>query len=161
MGGILSGSQIDNSGIMDRYPTGHVLQLVRGEDHSQLGKTTTAYEDVGLSAAITPHSITNTIFIQWNQQMNFSGSGRGMGTKLLRDDGGGFDEIFGSESGYDVYSGGNTADERVRATWFHSDVPAVLVACTYKVQVGNYNTNNVNYNDVGQSTSIILMEIVS
>ena len=156
------------SGIVgsDVYPSGvgaahgHVLQVVYSTDVTEKAKSTTAYEDVGLSASITPLSTTNKVLVTWTMQADLATADRGFGVKLLRDDGGGYDSLYESATKFDLYAAGSSGG-RVRGSWAFLDTPAVTVATTYKIQVGNYNANAMTYNNVNQMTYITLMEVVA
>ena len=140
---------------------GHVLQVVYGQYETQLAKTDTGFADLGLSASITPLSDTNKVLVSWTIQYHLSTNTSGFSVKLFRDDGGGYDLQYQSGSAYDVYGGTNTANERARGTWWHLDTPGVEVSTTYKIQVANYSTSLVNYQNAGNRSNIILMELVA
>ncbi|SVB12193.1 uncharacterized protein METZ01_LOCUS165047, partial [marine metagenome] len=89
------------------FPNGHVLQVVYGTDTTGGAIATTTYTDTGLTASITPSDATNKILVTWTMHADMQADNRGYGTRLLRDDGGGYDAIYTSAALYDVY---NNAD---------------------------------------------------
>ena len=162
--GTVTAGNLSNTAIV--YPSGtgaahgHVLQVVYGICETEMIRTIVDPIDLGLSAAITPTSSSNHILCTWVIQTELTGA-TGYSVKLLRDDGAGYDEIFASASGYDVYKGTGGDNFRLHNTWTHKDTPGVTVACTYKIEVTNYNTTAVHYQDADNRSSLILMEIVA
>ena len=142
------------------FPAGHVLQVVYGICETEMIRTIVDPIDLGLSAAITPTSSSNHILCTWVIQTELTGA-TGYSVKLLRDDGAGYDEIFASASGYDVYKGTGGDNFRLHNTWTHKDTPGVTTACTYKIEVANYATTAIHYQDADNRSSLILMEIVA
>jgi hypothetical protein len=141
---------------------GHVLQVVLGEDITALSLATTTYTDTGLSAAITPISASNKIIISWSMHADFKTANTGFGVKLLRDDGGGYDDVYTSNVLHNMYNNGSgTGDSRMMGSWVQDDVPAVTTATTYKIQAASYQGNAITLNEGGSLTYITLMEVVA
>ena len=142
------------------FPSGHVLKVVYAQDVTTQALASSTYTDTGLSASLTPSSATNKVLVTWTMQADLATADRGFGVKLLRDDGGGYDSLYESATKFDLYAAGSSGG-RVGGSWAFLDTPAVTVATTYKIQVGNYNANAMTYNNVNQMTYITLMEVVA
>ena len=140
---------------------GHVLQVVYGYTETILSKTSDTWEDLGLSATITPTSSSNHVLCTWVIQAHLYTTNSGFGCRLWRDDGGGYDQIFASASAYDVYKSGGGDNFRLHNTWTNLDTPGVTVATTYKITVANYSASQVTYQDAANRSSLILMEVVA
>ena len=143
------------------FPAGHVLQVVYGICEDEMIRTIVDPIDLGLSAAITPTSSSNHILCIWVIQTELHGATSGYSVKLWRDDGGGYDAIFVSNSAYNIYKNAGADNFRLHNTWTNLDTPGVTVATTYKVQVANYSTTQVDYQDADNRSSLILMEMVA
>ena len=163
--GTVTAGNLSNTAIV--YPSGtgaahgHVLQVVYAICETELTKTDVGFEDLGLSGTITPQVADSRILCTWVIQTELHGATSGYSVKLWRDDGGGYDAIFVSNSAYNIYKNAGADNFRLHNTWTNLDTPGVTVATTYKVQVANYSTTQVDYQDASNRSSLILMEIVA
>ena len=103
-----------------------ILQVVSNGNAVVAGSTSATYADTGLSASITPQSTSSLILVVWSQNMFNSGSGTGVGVRLVR----------GStvlDTIIDMTFG--TASNNVQhGTATFLDTPSTVSALTYKTQ---------------------------
>jgi len=137
-----------------KMPAGSVVQVLLVEDSSTMTVATTTYTDTNLSLTITPSSTSSKILAMWNVQGGLGVSGAGWGTRLVRVS----TNVFTSASQYAQYANSATG-QRQSADYKHLDSPNTTAAITYKVQVGTFNGTSVQFNDVGNQTQLVLMEI--
>ena len=135
-------------------PTGSVLQVLLVEDSSAMALSTATYTDTNLSLTITPSSTSSEILAFWNVQASLTQTSSGWGTRLVRES----TNIFTSAALYAQYAADPTS-QRQSADYKHLDSPNTTSAITYKVQVASYNSRSVNFNDSGNQTQLVLMEI--
>jgi hypothetical protein len=133
---------------------GKLLQVVIGEDSTQTVIATTTYTDSGLSATITPSATTSKILIMWNTLGTNPGSYRGWGTQLVR----GSTNIWTSANLLDTLAGAS-ADFRLSRSFYYIDEPSTTSATTYKTQNATYSGGSITFNDGGNKTQMVLMEI--
>jgi len=157
--GTVTAGNLSNTAIV--YPAGHVLQIVWNHYSTQLTKTTTAYEDLGLNATITPKTTSNKILIQWIVQAKLATTQSGYGTKLLHNASGSYDTSPYESTAYAVYTDVASNQLRLYTTWQYLDTPGVTSAVNYKIQVSNYNTPEVQYCSGSNRSYIQLTEIVA
>jgi len=136
-----------------QMPTGSVLQVVIGENASEVTLSTTTYTDTGLSATITPTSTSSKILCLWNMHVYNAATGSGFGTRLVR----GSTNIYTSTQLYDTYS--SASQNRRRSDYKHLDSPSTTSALTYKVQVASYGSKTLQSNSESNQTQLVLMEI--
>ena len=137
---------------------GKVLQVKVGTSTATATQdiATTTYTDIdGMSATITP-SAGSKILCMWTiytvRQAN-----EAYGTKLLRDS----TEVWSPNGTWSLYAAGSGTTRSVDS-FTHYDTPTGAngsTAFTYKVQCAGYNSNNVGFNEDGQKTQLVLMEI--
>lgn len=162
MGGntVISGNRITSTGM----PIGSVLQTVQVTSTTEVVVNTNTYTDIGLTASITPSSISNKILVLTNIECYVPGSGNGFGIQLLR----GASVVWNPSphdgtGPYYNYSGsgggiwGNSA-------LMYLDSPSSTSSLTYKIQGRPYNsaTNSARFQTLGNTpggSSMILMEI--
>ena len=135
-------------------PSGSVLQVLLVEDSSAMALSTATYTDTNLSLTITPSSTSSKILAFWNVQASLTTTASGWGTRLVRES----TNIFTSASLYSQFVGAITS-QRQSTDYKHLDSPNTTSAITYKVQVASYNSLSVNFNDAGNQTQLVLMEI--
>jgi hypothetical protein len=135
-------------------PSGSVLQVLLVEDSSAMAVSTDTYTDTNLSLTITPSSTSSKILAFWNVQAGLTQATSGWGTRLVRES----TNIFTSPTLYAQYANDEPA-QRHSADYKHLDSPNTTSAITYKVQVATYNSRSVNFNDAGNQTQLVLMEI--
>jgi len=145
---------IRGSDNFDTGVRGKVLQVVVVEDNTTMVLSSSTYTDTNMSASITPSSTSSKILCMWDVQADMNANGGGFGVRLLRD----ATNIYTSATQYDNYSG-SAGDSRYRAPYKHLDSPNTTSPITYKVQVGTYLNRAANFNNDGNQTSLILMEI--
>jgi len=137
-----------------QMPAGSVLQVITAEDSSTLSLSSTTYTDTSLSAAITPSSSSSKILVFWSVHSRTQATNAGFGTKLLR----GSTAIWTTAQPYYVYNT-DTAHQRNSTEFKYLDSPSTTSAVTYKVQVSSHSGNLTSFNDNGNQSSILLMEI--
>jgi hypothetical protein len=135
-------------------PSGSVLQVLLVEDSSAMALSTATYTDTNLSLTITPSSTSSKILAFWNVQASLTPTNSGWGTRLARES----TNIFTSATLYAQFADAQTS-QRQSADYKHLDSPNTTSAITYKVQVASYNNLSVNFNDAGNQTQLVLMEI--
>ena len=134
-------------------PAGSVLQVVTATDSTQLVLATSTYTDVGLSANITLRDTSSKVLVMWGTQcQNPAGASGGWGTRLVR----GATNIYTSANQYESYL---AADQRMSKEHKKLDSPATTASLTYKIQVGCYLNRSLTFNQGGNQSQIILMEI--
>ena len=134
---------------------GKVLQVLIVEDATEMTLSSDTYTNTNLSLSITPSSASSKILAMWNVQAGINSTDGGWGTQLKR----GSTPIYASASKYDVYSGSNSAHMRQRGDYKHLDSPNTTSAITYTVQVATYTSLTCRFNNAGNQTQLVLMEI--
>ena len=148
-------NQITDDAITDaKLPAGSVLQVLIVEDSSVMSVSATTYVDTNMSLSITPSSTSSKILCLWNVQAKCSTAQSGFGTQLVR----GSTNIWTSGTNYNIYCGTHT-DSRVSGDFKYLDSPSTTSAITYKVQVQPHNNITINFNEGGNKTQLVLMEI--
>jgi hypothetical protein len=92
---------------------------------------------------ITPSSTSSKILISGRIQADIGNNG--FGYAIYRDS----TKIFETTAGYDVYN--NTGNVRTVNTVCFLDSPSSTSELTYKYQVKTYDTDNVTFQNAGQS----------
>ena len=145
-------------------PTGAVIQVVQGTTSTGVDISSTSYTDIGLSASITPSSLTSKILIIVtcsSDQIRQSSYITLSKMNIVRNS----TQIYEKICGY----GGAAVST---TTWWYVphnpsmtylDSPSTTSAITYKVQGKLDNTGNssaIRMQIDGGTSSMILMEIV-
>ena len=156
--GTVTSGNLSNTAIV--YPDGHVLQIVWNHYSTTLTKTTTAFEDLGLNASITPKTTSNKILVEWIVHAKLATTQSGYGTKLLHNASGSYASPYESTA-YAIYTDLASNELRMYNNWQYLDTPGVTSAVNYKIQVSNYNTPQVNFQDANNRSYIQLTEIVA
>ena len=135
-----------------KLPAGSVLQTIIVEDSTGMHIATTTFTNTNMTVAITPSSTSSKILAMWNVHARHTGANTGFGTQLLRNS----TAIFNVPlySNYSADSG-----DRRWASYSHIDSPNTTSAVTYTVQVGSHSGGNMEFNENGTKTQLILMEI--
>jgi len=129
-----------------------ILQVVSSSNAVSATSTSATYADTGLSASITPQSTSSLILVVWSQDMFNSGSGTGVGVRLLR----------GStvlDTIIDM-TYGSASNNLQHGTATYLDTPSTVSALTYKTQfarTAGAGTAFVQPNN--NRSSILLFEI--
>jgi hypothetical protein len=140
-------------------PAGSVLQVVNASYGTQVSNSTSTYADTGLTATITPTSVTSKILVIVHQTGLFKAGGNTRITlRLLR-----------SSTSLIVFEwGGGTTDNTITISPAGSgttflDSPATTSSVTYKTQFASTsNVAEVRVNlDSNSSSTITLMEIAA
>ena len=166
LGAIPAISGANLTGLTDsQMPAGSVLQVVQATTATAVSQTATAFADTGLTAAITPSSTSNKIFIIVNQAVRLqrstyfaSGS-----LKLLR----GSTFLHPSAEGTAKHYPSMETPQGTGAVNFYNymnlnylDSPSSTSELTYKTQQASNSSSDLIATQVGSSaSSIILMEI--
>ncbi len=142
--------------------TGKILQVVSAVSTTGVTVTGSTFTDSGLSAAITPSSSSNKIFVLINQQFGIitSSAEAGAGYKLLRDS----SVIYGGVQNYQLYieSTGNSAGVSIYAPFNlnYLDSPSSTSSLTYKTQIRQYQSGDtIKTQPDNMQSSITLMEV--
>lgn len=117
-------------------PAGSVLQVVQGSTTTQVNHTSTStWTDTGLSASITPSSMSSKVLVKVNQHCFASRYGGSL--KLLRDTTGIWEH--GDAYGFYLDPGANI-NARLFQSFNYLDTPSSTSALTYKTQGKLYST---------------------
>jgi hypothetical protein len=103
-----------------------ILQVVSSSNAVVASSTSATYADTGLSASITPQSTSSLILVVWSQDMFNSGSGTGVGVRLVRGSTV-LDTIIDM-----TYGSASSNVQHGTATYL--DTPSTVSALTYKTQ---------------------------
>jgi hypothetical protein len=131
-----------------------ILQVVESANDTTLrASTSSTYVDTGLSVTITPQSTTNKILCVYNLQTFTSGSGTGLGLRLVR---GATTVVTDVDICYGTNSGIGSMTEI-----YYIDSPSTTSATTYKIQYARNQGTNISYiNASGAGVSrMYVMEI--
>ena len=135
---------------------GKVLQVLQATYSTETSIATTTYTDTGLSLSITPSSATSKILIFTNQQCYFTGTTRGISSRILR----GATEIYKQDpSDYLAWFKSDDGELSFQNQMQYLDSPATTSATTYKTQGASRSSNNSIWQRGSLKSSIILMEI--
>ena len=138
---------------------GKVLQVVQGTYSSTTTSSSTTYADTGLTASITPSSVSNKILVLVHQNGVFKSgesANNAVSLKLLR---GSTDiSLFGEYTGY---TGTVLALQIGSNSTVYLDSPATTSSTTYKTQLKQTTsaTARVSVQQDSQMSTITLMEI--
>ena len=139
-------------------PTGSVLQVVNATYSTQIFTSSATYQDVGLTASITPTSATSKIMCFVDMVGAGKDSANGwVSFKLLR----GASSIitFELQAGWTNSTASNGIGS---CSTNYLDSPATTSATTYKVQYCNVTATGNAYAQLGSASSTItLMEIAA
>jgi hypothetical protein len=146
--------------------SGSVLQVVQGSLATQTAVTSSSYVDSGLSASITPSSATSKILVLINLSLQ---SGRSVNdylrvsANIVR----GATQVFEQTSTAGGRAGTGAGGDVLLITSFNGkylDTPNTTSSTTYKAQLKlstTSNSANVQVNNDGGSSTMILMEIAA
>ena len=144
----------DDAITVAKLPAGSVLQVKIAYDTTTLSTTSGSMVSTGLQLGITPTSTSSKILCFWNVQARSAAAIKGFGTQLLRDS----TAVFTSATNYAAYVGSAT-DARMNHDFKHLDSPNTTSEITYLINVAVHGNSTLNFNDDGNQTSIVLMEI--
>ena len=140
---------------------GKVLQVVEASFATEVNTTSTSYEDLGLSASITPASASNKVLILGVLNAGKTGTDTqtGVNAKLFR----GATDIAQVLS-WAFYTNSNLNSRANAPAFMYLDSPATTSSTTYKIQVASSASgSNVLFNWTGSGTvassRIFLLEI--
>jgi hypothetical protein len=131
-----------------------ILQVKESANDTTIRSSTSGtYVDTGLSVTITPQATTSTILCVYNLQTFTSGSGTGVGLRLVR---GATTVVTDVDICYGTNSGIGSMTEM-----YYIDSPSTTSATTYKVQFARNQGANISYiNASGAGVSrMYVMEI--
>ena len=155
----LTGTQTIPRGTL---PTGSVLQVVNASlGAGTVTTTSSTRSDTGLSATITPSSVTSKILCLVDMVGNEKNSGTGNGPYILFVLMRASTDIIKFE-GQGGYTQSTTVNSFGSCSTNYLDSPATTSATTYKVQFSNVaNAGNVSFNSSNGVSTITLMEIAA
>jgi predicted RecA/RadA family phage recombinase len=142
-----------------RLPAGSVLQVVTGTTSAAVTSSSQTFIDVGLSASITPTSISSKILIITDimgVSKTDTDAGNRVDLKLFR----GATEL--DNSGANLFTSGTSLNLRVTFSHSFFDAPATTSSTTYKWQFRNAAISaavSVQKDGNSGQSQIILMEI--
>ena len=155
------------SGTLDRLErAGNILQVVSAETSTEVTNSLASFEDTGLSATITPTSVSSKILIMIDQQFEAarSGNAAGVGLNVVRNSTTIHSAVTTSGGPCTLYIAESTQTyARVQMTIL--DSPASTSAVTYKTQGRpSFTTSSgvVNFQkdtNVDGVSRLILMEV--
>ena len=139
-------------------PAGSVLQVVQGTYSTEVTSTTSSYVTTGLTASITPRSISSKILVFVSANGLYKVNNTSIALRLYRGAGSIFQ--FETISGYTATATGNAIGS---VSTSYLDSPATTSSTTYTVyfaSASNVSIVYINGTNGGASTSTItLMEI--
>jgi hypothetical protein len=143
-------------------PLGSVIQVVQGETTTGVTSSSTTYVDTGLSATITPSSVSSKILVVIHQngaQKNNIGTETNMDMKLFR----GATEISHLARGT-LYKNQTILDIGQTISISYLDSPSTILAITYKTQfarIDGTGTVTLQGGSPAPKSTITLMEIAA
>ena len=152
--------------VLTTASAGSVLQVVQGSLATQTSVTSSSYVDSGLSASITPSSATSKILVLINLSLQ---SGRSVNdylrvsANIVR----GATQVFEQTTTAGGRAGTSAGGDVLLITSFNGkylDTPNTTSSTTYKAQLKlstTSNSANVQVNNDGGSSTMILMEIAA
>jgi hypothetical protein len=149
-----SGTQLNGAALNN----GKILQVVNGSHSVSVTSANTTYIDSGLTASITPSSVSNKILVVVFQTGVYKTANNTYGgLRLLR----GATSIVQIETEA-TYNAASTAQNIGSAGTTYLDAPNTTSAVTYKTQfanLGNAGTFYVNHNN--STSTITLIEVAA
>jgi len=146
-------TKLNSSSVIDRLPTGSVIQTVQSTTSSEM-TATDSYSDTGLSLQITPTSSSNKILVMFSQSIFFQTNG--CSVRLLRDS----TAIIVPTTNYQYHdTGSGSTAMRTVLTHHFLDNPTTTSATTYKTQIIRHGSTSVKANIESQPAYITAMEI--
>ena len=153
----IAATQLTGTIAASALPAGSVLQVVQGTTTTSVSNSTSTYADTGLTATITPNSVSSKIlvFVSQHCYKNVGNQNNGVNIKLFRG---------ATDLGRIIYDQGyaNVIGELYsQAATQYLDSPATTSATIYKTQFANQSNNasvTVQADSIGKSI-ITLMEI--
>jgi hypothetical protein len=147
-------------------PTGSVLQVVNATSTSAVTITNTTYTDTGLTATITPTSVSSKIIVLISQQAYIlrASNFQGAGFKIQRNGTDIYTPITDGTGPYDMYiaaTGPTGVELSTKFNINYVDSPASTSALTYKTQARPYLATNSGTLYIQGTQFIILMEIAA
>jgi hypothetical protein len=129
------------------------LQVVSSGNAIVASSTSATYADTGLFASITPQSTSSLILVVWSQDMFNSGSGTGVGVRLVRGSTV-LDTIIDM-----TYGSASSNVQQGTATYL--DTPSSVSALTYKTQYARTAGGGTAFVQPNNNRSSILLFEVS
>jgi hypothetical protein len=140
-----------------RLPAGSVLQVVNGTYSTSATSVSATYADTGLTATITPSSVSSKILVFANQQgCQKYGVNTGLGLKLFR----GATELAKFEGQLGINSDTAYSENDGGCGITYLDSPSTTSATAYKTQFNNRSAaGTVGVQADNATSTITLMEI--
>jgi hypothetical protein len=158
-GTILTADSAEATGMKWVAPAGggKVLQVINAKTNTETSTSSSSYSSMGLSATITPSSVSSKILIlaSVNGIKKFTGNGAGAMIRLNRAGGVLFDlELYAGNT--DTSTNNNVAGTSTS----YLDSPATTSATTYDITIGaRASINGILVNNANSNSTITLMEI--
>ena len=155
---------VPKAGDLGLNVTGNVLQVVQGGRTTRVTHNSNTYTDVGVSAIITPSSITSKILIHLTGTVGNSATGNQTSLKLFRDS----TEISSATGGdsYNVFFSAFAlaSYDMCGVAQSFLDEPSTTSSITYKIQMAAFNATSAlggrgDSNSIANPTKLTLMEI--
>ena len=160
MSGIIGQSPNMKSGVLGKYPVGHVIQTVSNSavcDHSGTGDSFSDQVLDGFSTSITPTSSSNKLFLQC---CLFYAGGNGNYCQITFEraiaGGATTTDIMSSIDGTRGLARIGPTDVKAPVHISYLDSPATTSAVTYQVRFRNHNDSTTVYVGAGTSTMTIM-----
>ena len=150
------------------FAPGKILQVINGQNTTNVSITTTTFTDSGLTATITPSATSSTIIVLVShtiRYLNASDDNLMFGCKILRDStviGGGGNGT--GQSGVRLSAGAHSDTQY--GTYLHYstvDSPSSTSALVYKTQfaINEADAHGLNTADGSNRQTLTLMELVA
>ena len=143
-------TKLNSASVIDRLPTGSVLQTVEAQSQSSTTEPTTSYADVnGTSITITPTSTSSKILLIWNT----GGMGTGINNSIR------FKVFRNSTEVRDLKRYGyiTTGWSAVPIAIQYLDSPATTSSVTYKLQCATQNDGDFRINNEASTNSMVVI----
>jgi hypothetical protein len=139
------------------FPAGSVLQVVQGENSTQVATTSSAYSATGTKASITPTSASSKILVIFSQNYFSTAAANFPKLRLYRDG--------SSIRAYEFTGYAGTSTLMAYVTGARLDSPATTSSIEYEIYFNSPTGSNViaNYTDANGTpvSTITLMEIAA
>ena len=144
-------TKLNSASVIERLPTGSVLQTVEAQSSSTTTTPTTSYADVnGSSISITPSSTSSKILIMWNTGGMTNGTNNSIRFKVFRNS---TEVRYMARYGY----ADDTGFLPVPIAIQYLDSPTTTSAITYKLQCATESDGDFRINSSQGTDSMVVI----